>query len=95
MENHNRIYVSRRKLSASVFFVQFSGYSKENRFRVQLTLSSRLKIGSEKCTFYLKTVILIDSMSNNIGYLQIRNIDCGPSVCMVLLESRRRIFKAE
>jgi len=34
-------------------------------------------------------------MSNNIGYLQIRNIDCGPSVCMVLLESRRRIFKAK
>jgi hypothetical protein len=93
VENRNRICISCRKPSSGVLFVQLSGYSKKSRFRNQPTVSSLLKIGSEKFAFCLDCNT--NFMSVGKGYLQIRNIDCGPSVCMVLLESRRRIFKAE
>lgn len=34
-------------------------------------------------------------MLGDLGFLQIGSTDSRPSVCVVLLESRRRIFKAE
>lgn len=34
-------------------------------------------------------------MLGDLGFLQIGNTDSRPSVCVVLLESRRRIFKTE
>jgi hypothetical protein len=53
VENRNRICISCRKPSSGVLFVQLSGYSKKSRFRNQPTVSSLLKIGSEKFAFCL------------------------------------------
>jgi len=43
----------------------------------------------------MNVITRIKCILGDLGFLQIGNFDCRPSVCVVLLESRRRIYKAE